>query len=131
MPVTKGLNWYYNTLTPRMAVFALTANFAISEASTKLAEDIEAWMKENAPWEDRTGDARDGLTAKKVSQGFRQEIYLYHTVDYGIWLEVRWNGKYAIIVPALEHFDSMMGPRLAGLMGGLGFSHLGSLPAGL
>lgn len=127
---TKGIKWYYDTLTPRMAMFVVTANFAISHAMDDLTKEVEEWMKENAPWEDQTGAAREGLTAKKISSGFKQEIYLYHTVDYGIWLEVRWNGKYAIIVPALEHFDTMMSSHFTGMLNGLTWRS-GSLPAGL
>ena len=33
-------------------------------------------------------------------------IFLGHgaNVHYGIWLEVRWGGRFAIIVPTIEHF---------------------------
>jgi len=60
------------------------------------------WMKENASWTDRTGNARAGLTATTEHVPFtRHSIVLIHRVAYGIWLEVRFAGRYAIIVPAL------------------------------
>lgn len=69
----------------------------------------EGWMKENAPWTDRTGNARSGLSAvtehvRKVSHS----IDLFYRVHYGIWLEVRFAGKYSIIIPALTD----QGPKL-------------------
>ena len=68
------------------------------------AGDIEDWMKQNAPWSDRTTDAREGLTASATEHPTHPYITVYHTVDYGVWLEIRWNGRYAILVPAIEHW---------------------------
>lgn len=99
--------WTTNTLTPALAAFTVKANMAIRAGAVACAEDLEQWMKNNAPWEDRTGDARAGLTAEAHHQGFRQEILIYHTAEYGVWLEVRWNGRYAIIQPALDHFSTV------------------------
>jgi hypothetical protein len=72
------------------------------------AREVENYAKEHAPWQDRTGEARQGLTAIGKQRLVYYEIELFHTVEYGVWLEVRWNGKYAIIEPTLE----VMGPRL-------------------
>jgi hypothetical protein len=68
---------------------------------------VQEYARSHAPWEDRTGDARDGLTAEGDFSFVSYTITLYHTVDYGIWLETRWHGKYAIILPTIE----VMGPR--------------------
>lgn len=60
------------------------------------------WMKENASWTDRTGAARAGLRTTTEHVPFvRHSINLIHSVAYGIWLEVRWSGRYAIIVPTM------------------------------
>jgi hypothetical protein len=71
----------------------------------RLAARIEQWMKANAPWTDQTGAARSELfaVAEQASHDL-VEIYFSHgtTIDYGIWLEVRNAGRYAIIRPALE-----------------------------
>lgn len=113
-----GLNWHTNTLVPNMARFVFKANVAIAAAAKEVARQAQEYMQANAPWEDRTGDARAGLKAEAVHHGFRQEIYLYHTVDYGIWLEVRWDGQYAIILPTLEHFSGRnLWPFFDGIMG--------------
>jgi hypothetical protein len=72
------------------------------------APEIENWMKSNAPWTDRTGNARNGLAARAYDDGESHGIILYHQVPYGIWLEVRFNGEYAIIGPALEYWGPIV-----------------------
>lgn len=68
---------------------------------------IETWMKHNAPWQDRTTNARNGLFAK-ASKGTKNlfRIVLAHTVDYGIYLEegTRNMHPYPVIQPALHLF---------------------------
>lgn len=111
------IHWYYDTLTPRTAAYVAGFELGLGIVLEEYAEEIQEYAQENAPWEDQTGDARGGLTAQYVDAGFMEHaIVLYHTVDYGIWLETRWNGRLAIILPTLE----AMGPRI---MGGLGQIH--------
>lgn len=72
---------------------------AFIEAETQL----ETAAQRLAPWEDRTGDARDGLTAQTIApaDGVVQMV-LFHTVDYGVWLELIQNGRFAVIMKTLE-----------------------------
>lgn len=60
------------------------------------------WMKQNARWTDRTGAARTGLAATAHSGRNFEELFLAYSVNYGIWLEVAHDRKYAIITPALR-----------------------------
>lgn len=61
----------------------------------------ETWMRTNAPWTDRTTNARNGLFAVVVPLGESSwMLVLSHGVDYGIWLEVLGSGEYAIVRPA-------------------------------
>jgi len=90
------------------AAFQLAFEAGVAHEVRGFAREVEAYAKENAPWEDQTGDARDGLTAQAKFSFTKYTIWLYHTVDYGIWLEIRWDGKFAIIMPTIE----AMGPEL-------------------
>jgi len=87
------------------------------------APKTEAWMKHNAPWTDRTTNARNGLFARAQKGVNRIAIILGHSVDYGIYLELptkhskkttlsasglSTTGAYPIILPALGHW----GPRV-------------------
>lgn len=70
---------------------------------------VEKYMKLNAPWTDRTTNARNGLSAQYAKlQKFEHAIVLSHAVDYGIYLEGSNDGKYAIIQPTID----VMGPKV-------------------
>lgn len=61
--------------------------------------------KVNAKWRDRTGNARSGLSTEVGWQPMvSHSITLFHRVTYGIFLETRWAGKYAIILPTIQLF---------------------------
>jgi hypothetical protein len=105
---TKGIRWTYDTLTPHLTLFFVAADKGLQRFTENGAQEVENYAQEHAPWQDRTGDARSGLTAEARHRLNHYYIDLFHTVDYGIWLEIRWDGRYAIIQPTLEHF----GPQL-------------------
>jgi len=101
-----------DTLTPNLGKMTDEVDKAIRAILERYAPMAEARMKQGARWTDRTGAARMGLGAKMQSSRDEYAIVLYHTVEYGIWLEVRWSGRYAIIEPTIES----MGPEvMAGL----------------
>lgn len=66
--------------------------------------EIEAWMKEHAPWADRTGAAREGLGVEVERDTGEVSITVFHTVDYGIWLETIESGRFAILEPTLQYW---------------------------
>lgn len=74
----------------------------IQAAAHYTAPLAESHMRENAPWTDRTGNARNGLRAHVVTGGTKTAIVLHHSVPYGVFLEVRWGGKYAVIEPTIH-----------------------------
>lgn len=82
------------TLSPKIK----TGMVAAANYCAPLAEE---YMKANATWTDRTGAARNGLRAKVMTSPDKVALVLYHSVPYGVFLEVRWSGKYAIIEPAM------------------------------
>lgn len=70
--------------------------------STKSAQ-IQAKMKMKRPWTDRTGMAKMMLSAKPNHPNeFTFQIILAHGVDYGIWLELANEKKYAILMPTIN-----------------------------
>ncbi|MGX9924108.1 hypothetical protein ACWIG4_30140 [Streptomyces sp. NPDC002248] len=85
-------------------------------ADTVLDVGVEAleYAKANAPWEDRTGDARDGLDVDVDDSGNTIVLSLFHTVDYGQWLETIQNGRFAIIMPTLEIYGQEIKRRIEG-----------------
>lgn len=81
--------------------------------------------KINAPWTDQTGNARAGLHSG-VSIGLSQEfweLYVAHTVFYGIYLETRWSGKYEIISPTILFIGKMIINRMASAFDKMGLGY--------
>lgn len=115
----KGFIWKSDTLTKNVKVFPQKLDRAIYAAVEYGATRGEAAMKRGARWRDQTGNARNGLFTATEHDRATHRIIFAHGVAYGIWLEVRWNGKYAIIMPTMvaqgEQLMAMLGKLLAGL----------------
>lgn len=105
-----GVVWTNNPFfgNGKAAVFVLGLHAGLAAYTKNFAKRVEAYAKENAPWKDRTGEARRGLTAKGEQRLTQYTITLFHTMEYGLWLEVRWSGKFAIIRPTIQ----TLGPEL-------------------
>lgn len=88
--------------------------------SATRAAEIEAYMKTNRPWTDRTGMAKATLNTK-VSRPSDNivRITLAHGVDYGIWLELAHGKNWAIIGPTLDSQGPKVMDDLNNLMGKL------------
>lgn len=82
----------------------------VMKVADRYSIEIEQWMKQNAPWQDRTGQARATLKAEVIDvTGRAAIILLQHGTDYGgLYLETMQAGRFAIISPALDYFA----PRL-------------------
>jgi hypothetical protein len=69
---------------------------------------IEAHMKANAPWTDRTTNARNGLHSvtrvERLPGRTRIIVESGHSVDYGIYLERANGGRFAIVAPTLDYY---------------------------
>jgi hypothetical protein len=82
---------------------------AVFDLAQYFAAKIETWAKVHAPWTDRTGNARQGLTARVFREATAITLILFGAVSYQIWLELKNGGKYAVILPALEiHYQPFM-----------------------
>lgn len=67
-----------------------------------LAGHAEGYMKANAPWSDRTGNARNGLHADVEVGQDKFTLYLSHGVEYGVFLELAHGGNWAIVRPTAD-----------------------------
>lgn len=88
------------------------ATAAVRVLAEQGAEKLQDFARENRKWTDRTGQARQRLQGyvSSIPNGYR--IYLAHGVDYGIWLELAHEKRFAIIQPAIEYvgtFEIMPG----------------------
>jgi len=80
----------------------------------KSEDDAVTYAKTNAPWTDRTGNARAGLHAKTVvaDQGKAFELIVAGSVFYQIFLETRFSGKYAILLPTVNYIGGIIMQRI-------------------
>jgi len=69
-----------------------------------IAQLMQSSAQANARWTDRTGNARQGLTGVAEIDGSTIVITLFHTMSYGIWLEIANAGRYAIIMETIYAF---------------------------
>lgn len=101
-----GLTWTSDTLTASFDHADKKGMQYLARMSAYYSLRGETFAKSKASWTDRTGNARSGLTgeysARIGSTSATFEIDISHRVKYGIWLEVRFNQKYAIINKTVE-----------------------------
>ncbi len=84
---------YYKRSTDRME----------SIARNVICPALEGYAKQNAPWTDRTGAARQGL--RSTFSRPRQNVFITdirHGVDYGDHLENMQSGRFSILRPTVR-----------------------------
>jgi 23S rRNA G2445 N2-methylase RlmL len=99
----------YNTLIGSETIIANIDNFggdirrALVDIAEEIAPQMTGYAKQNARWTDRTGNARRGLgtTIRQVNENTVDLIIAYN-VPYGIWLEVKHAGRYAILMESIQ-----------------------------
>lgn len=79
---------------------------AVNAVAGRIATVMQNDARRNAPWTDRTGNARIGLfgaTERDMAQRL-VTIYLSHGpgLDYPKWLELAHGGRYAILARTIE-----------------------------
>lgn len=94
--------WTSDTLTPGLIGFSLKLDTVLGALMEYEETKVQDHMRSSAPWTDRTGNARQGLFAKAFKADGSHGIVCYHTMPYGIWLEVKSSGQYAVIVPTIQ-----------------------------
>jgi len=74
----------------------------IANSMDMSGNELEDLARVNAGWEDRTGQARAGIRHGVENNNGVIVLTLYHTVEYGLWLETIQNGRFATLMPTLE-----------------------------
>lgn len=103
------IDYQSSTLNKGLDKMSMKLGAVVLMYSATKASELQAKMKLNRPWTDRTGMAKATLSAK-VSQPSKEivRITLAHGVQYGIWLELAHEKNYAIIAPIVRE----EGPRI-------------------
>lgn len=99
---TNRIVWDASEVEHRLAALPARLALGVKGVLSYQAPQVESMAKANAPWTDRTGNARQGIAAQTYERDSAQGIVLYGQVPYQIWLEVRFSGRYSTILPTIE-----------------------------
>lgn len=122
MAPRSGIVWspHPNVIRARITALGPLLEHALDRRLAARALEREGAAKVRAPWTDRTGAARAGLHGTSHVGGGRAEIALAYSVDYGIWLEVANEGRFATIIPTMQEAVGLVRGDLQGLLGSAG-----------
>jgi hypothetical protein len=115
-----GFTWTDESLFRNVKTLPVKLQRGITAAVEYQASKSESVMRANAPWHDQTGAARSGLHTETKHTAKSHTIIFAHSVPYGIWLEVRFSGRYAIIMPSVESGGRELMTLLGGVLGRMG-----------
>lgn len=90
---------------------------AVREVLDEVGKEMTAWAKQNAPWKDVTGMARNGLTYEVTGSADAFVLTFGHTVTYGKFLELAHSGRFAIIASAIQMHLPALEAKLRGVVG--------------
>lgn len=78
------------------------SQLAIRMFAQEGAKKFENYAKINRPWTDRTGHARQRLVGWVETFSDKVRIHIGHGVDYGVYLELCNEKRYAILQPTVN-----------------------------
>lgn len=90
---------------------------AVRALAERTVGKMEGHAKSHAPWTDRTGEARKGLFGYVLSRETVMLLRIAHGVQYGVFLELTNQGKYAILDPTAKRFAPMFFDDVRKLVG--------------
>lgn len=87
----------------KLEMMGTRADAAVRVFAEQGATKLRSYAQSHAPWTDRTGSARQRLNAyvSAINHGYR--ITLAHGVEYGIWLELAHEKRFAIIPQTIDY----------------------------
>lgn len=105
---TSGFRWVKPPeaeLIPAIEAYGDRVLAAVRAVADYAAQKMQGEMRQGAPWEDRTGNARSGLFS--VAEQLAEDtvtIWLSHghTINYGVFLELAHGKRYAVIMPTIQ-----------------------------
>jgi hypothetical protein len=90
------------SLIPGLRAYEQKVRQAVEAVAQRISAQLAADAKANAAWRDQSGAARAGLASAVEVASDIVTIYLFHTVNYGPYLERSRGGRYAVIMPSIE-----------------------------
>lgn len=95
---------------------------AIKDTMLSIGESVAPRMetdaKHEAKWQDHTANARQSLNGRawQTDNGDVTIIQLSHGVFYGLFLEVRNQGRFAIVIPMMQRYYPIIWKMVMGVL---------------
>ncbi len=89
-------------VTKNLEAWAERQRAAVVMLAKNWAGQLEGRAKQDAPWTDRTSNARNGLFGSTEVRGNDVFIRVAHSMEYGVSLELGYDGRYAILKPTIN-----------------------------
>jgi hypothetical protein len=104
MATAAGVNWHGTdrAMAQRVADYRRRLLEAVFRLASEWADRIAADAKASAPWTDRSGLARRTILGRALRLAMGAVIVISGGAPWSIYLERRWGGKWAAILPALQ-----------------------------
>jgi hypothetical protein len=80
----------------------MKAQAALGLFADTAAKKMEVDAKRNAPWTDRTSNARNSIQGSFGWKNRKLVITLSGNMDYSVWLELANDKRYAILYPTIQ-----------------------------
>lgn len=116
-----GMDFNDDELQKAIEKYAKECEQKIGQYCKTSSQRLETYAKVHRPWTDRTGRARAGLsgTSRKQPNQYEWKITLSHSVDYGVFLELAHEKKWAIIMPTINEMSPKIMEGFEGLLDGM------------
>lgn len=119
-PKDIDLTWDLSSFRTSVEMYRTRFQTALFILCETVAIKMENYAKEQAIWQDRTGNARQRLQGEARWVGISEiEIAVSHHMDYGYWLELAHQREYAILEEAIEENQDELFRAIKRLIGGL------------
>ena len=97
-----SISWDTKSVLNRLNSMQQKTRASLEIIADSAAKAMERYAKSNARWTDRTGNARQRLQGNTRWDETALIAAISHNVDYGMWLELCNEKKYAILEEALN-----------------------------
>ena len=106
MPSTKGSVYGVDEVVKNLEKTLVQVKDAAGTAVQITAAQAVVYAKQNAPWTDRSGDARRSIHMESSDNGMG--AYVGIGMFYGKYLETNYGGRYRIVDPAVFSYGKNM-----------------------
>lgn len=118
MATSTGIVWRSSPadMAKRVETYKRNLLAAVFRLAQEWAKQMADEMRATHPWINQTGEAERKLFGRAFRLVAGAVIAIGHGVDYGIYLERRWSGRYAVVMPTIQRNQAQIMKNLQALV---------------